>query len=216
MKLFQVTGETDGEVALFRRPGAPSGPGINSPGPGSTLHMPPSSTAADTAFVTLVETHLDSACNLARWLVRDPVLADDVVQDAMLRALKYFPGFRGENARAWVLQIVRNVALTRLQKSPRSDAVEAAEVDLETAELTVAGDPRHEPEATLMREEDQRLVQKLLTALPVELRECLVLRELEELSYKEIARIIDVPIGTVMSRLWRGRKALAEAAAEQA
>ena len=178
--------------------------------------MPPASTA-DSAFVALVETHLESACNLARWLVRDPVLADDVVQDAMLRALKYFPGFRGENARAWVLQIVRNVALTRLQKGSKGVASDVvAEVELETAALFVAGDARQEPEATLMREEDERLVQKLLARLPVELRECLVLREIEELSYKEIARIIDVPVGTVMSRLWRGRKLLAEAAAEHA
>src|SRR5262249_20102339 len=158
--------------------------------------------------VALVETHLDSACNLARWLVRDPVLADDVVQDAMLRALKYFPRFRGDNARAWVLQIVRNVALTRLQKSSRSEASEVAEVELETTALAVAGDARQEPEATLMREEDERLVQRLLARLPVELRECLVLREIEELSYKEIARVVDVPVGTVMSRLWRGRKLL--------
>jgi RNA polymerase sigma-70 factor, ECF subfamily len=177
--------------------------------------MPPHS-AADSAFVALVETHLDSACNLARWLVRDPVLADDVVQDAMLRALKYFPGFRGENARAWVLQIVRNVALTRLQKKSQGAPADVAEVEFETVVLTVAGDARQEPEATVMREEDERLVQKLLARLPVELRECLVLREIEELSYKEIARIIDVPVGTVMSRLWRGRKLLAEAAAEQA
>jgi RNA polymerase sigma-70 factor (ECF subfamily) len=175
--------------------------------------MPPRSTA-DSSFVALVETHLDSACNLARWLVRDPVLADDVVQDAMLRALKYFPGFRGENARAWVLQIVRNVALTRLQRNAQGE--EVTQVELETAALAVAGDARQEPEATLMREQDERLVQKLLARLPVELRECLVLREIEELSYKEIARIVDVPVGTVMSRLWRGRKLLAEAAAEQA
>ncbi len=178
---------------------------------GLPLSMPPRSNA-DSAFVALVETHLDSACNLARWIVRDPVLAEDVVQDAMLRALKYFPGFRGENARAWVLQIVRNVALTRLQKNAQGETA----VRLETEALDVAGDTRLEPEATLMREEDEQLVQKLLGRLPVELRECLVLREIEELSYKEIARIVDVPVGTVMSRLWRGRKLLAEAAAEQA
>src|SRR5690349_24282622 len=99
--------------------------------------MPPTRSIADTAFGALVETHLDSACNLARWLVRDPVLADDVVQDAMVRALKYFPGFRGENARAWVLQIVRNVALTRLQKKAPGEDV--APVELETAALSVAG-----------------------------------------------------------------------------
>ena len=153
-------------------------------------------------FATLAEAHLESAYNLARWLVRDPALADDVVQDAMVRALKYFGGFRGENPRAWLLQIVRNVALTRL----KTHVEVAPAVSLEPHE------PRDEPEATLMRENDARLVQKLLAGLPVELRECLVMRELEELSYKEIARIIDAPIGTVMSRLWRGRKLLAEAA----
>ena len=173
-----------------------------------TRRMPPSH-LTDPDFEALAGEHLDSAYNLARWLVRDPALADDVVQDAMLRALKYFHGFRGENARAWVLQIVRNVALTRLQTG-RPD------VDLEVAALTVPADERQEPEATVIREDDERLVQRLLQALPVELRECLILREIEELSYKEIARIVDAPIGTVMSRLWRGRKLLAQAAAEHA
>jgi RNA polymerase sigma-70 factor (ECF subfamily) len=174
--------------------------------------MPPGSTASD--FATLAETHLDSAYNLARWLVRDSALADDVVQDAMVRALKYFGGFRGENPRAWLLQIVRNVALTKL----KSGAEKSRDVSLEVARgdagaaLQVANEWHDEPEAKLMREDDERLVQRLLASLPVELRECLVMRELEDLSYKEIARIIDAPIGTVMSRLWRGRKLLAEAA----
>jgi RNA polymerase sigma-70 factor (ECF subfamily) len=163
--------------------------------------------AAD--FETLAAEHLDSAYNVARWLVRDPALADDVVQDAMLRALRYFHGFRGENARAWMLQIVRNVALTRL-KGLAESPVSSLET-MPSDEDAVAA-PHEEPEASLMREDDQRLVQKLLATLPLELRECLVLRELEELSYKEIARVIDKPIGTVMSRLWRARKALAEEA----
>jgi RNA polymerase sigma-70 factor (ECF subfamily) len=150
-------------------------------------------------FQELAATHLESAYNLARWLVRDPALADDVVQDAMLRALRYYHGFRGENARAWLLQIVRNVALTRLKRTG--------------AEAPHAAEGGHDgPETALMRQDDQRLLHELLAGLPVDLRECLILREIEELSYKEIARIVDAPIGTVMSRLWRGRKLLVQAA----
>jgi RNA polymerase sigma-70 factor, ECF subfamily len=166
----------------------------------------PSGPASVPDFATLAEAHLGSAYNLARWLVRDAALADDVVQEAMVRALRYFGGFRGENPRAWLLQIVRNVALTRLKGNAELMPAEGYEV------LQTSNDSREGPEATLMRQDDERVLQKLLAALPVELRECLVMRELEELSYKEIARVIDAPIGTVMSRLWRGRKLLAEAA----
>jgi len=160
-------------------------------------------------FQELAATHLESAYNLARWLVRDPALADDVVQDAMLRALRYYHGFRGENARAWLLQIVRNVALTRLKRSGAEPA--ASETDLDSISQTA--EVGHDgPETALIRQDDQRLLHELLAGLPVELRECLILREIEELSYKEIARIVDAPIGTVMSRLWRGRKLLVQAA----
>jgi RNA polymerase sigma factor (sigma-70 family) len=157
-------------------------------------------------FRELAAAHLESAYNLARWLVRDRALADDVVQDAMLRALRYYHGFRGENARAWLLQIVRNVAMTRLKRGGEEAVADAnsAAAALENA---------HEgPETTLMRQDEQRLLHDLLDRLPVELRECLVLREIEELSYKEIARVVGAPIGTVMSRLWRGRRLLVQAA----
>src|SRR5262245_39636512 len=140
-------------------------------------------------FELLIAGHLDSAYSLARWLVRDPALADDVVQDAMLRAFKYFHGFRGGNARAWVLQIVRNVAVTRLKAaadSPVTTSLDAARGEHEEAIPRVSMESSVQPETTLMREEDEQLVQTLLAKLPVELRECLVLRELEELSYKEI------------------------------
>jgi RNA polymerase sigma-70 factor (ECF subfamily) len=156
-------------------------------------------------FRELVAAHLQSAYNLARWLVRDPALADDVVQDAMLRALRYYHGFRGENARAWLLQIVRNVALTRLKRG--SEEAVTDETSAVAAEAAQDG-----PELALIRQDDQRLLRELLGSLPVELRECLILREIEELSYKEIARVIDAPIGTVMSRLWRARKLLVQAA----
>jgi len=164
------------------------------------------------SFAELVREHLDAAYNLARWLVRDPVLADDVVQDAMLKALRYFASFRGDNARAWLLAIVRNAALTRLRadaKAPRSLPPDDAVFDQET---TLVEPVDGGPEALAMREQDERAVNALLETLPVELRECLVLRELEELSYKEIARVIDAPIGTVMSRLWRARRLLTQTA----
>ena len=157
-------------------------------------------------FRELAAAHLESAYNLARWLVRDRALADDVVQDAMLRALRYYHGFRGENARAWLLQIVRNVAMTRLKRGSEEKVGEANSA-------SVAFEVAHDgPETVLMRQEDQRLLHDLLGGLPVELRECLILREIEELSYKEIARVVGAPIGTVMSRLWRGRKLLVLAA----
>jgi RNA polymerase sigma-70 factor (ECF subfamily) len=159
-------------------------------------------------FQELAATHLESAYNLARWLVRDPALADDVVQDAMLRALRYYHGFRGENARAWLLQIVRNVALTRLKRT----GAEAPASEIDTVSASQAEVAHDGPETALIRQDDQRLLHELLAGLPVELSECLILREIEELSYKEIARVVDAPIGTVMSRLWRGRKLLVQAA----
>ena len=157
-------------------------------------------------FRELAAAHLESAYNLARWLVRDRALADDVVQDAMLRALRYYHGFRGENARAWLLQIVRNVAMTRLKRGGEEPVVDANSA---SAALEIAHDG---PETALMRQDEQRLLHDLLDSLPLELRECLILREIEELSYKEIARVVGAPIGTVMSRLWRGRKLLVQAA----
>jgi RNA polymerase sigma-70 factor (ECF subfamily) len=155
--------------------------------------------------------HLDAAYNLARWLVRDPVLAEDVVQDAMLRALTYFRSFRGGSARAWLLQIVRNTAFTRLAEL-RGASVR--EVTLDTGPDSVAlavPDPGEGPEAELAGRQATQALHRALAALPPDLRECLVLRELEECSYKEIARIVGVPIGTVMSRLWRARQALMQA-----
>ena len=165
-------------------------------------------------FATIAATHLDAAYSLARWLTRDAVLAQDVVQDSMVRALTYFKSFRGDNARAWLLQIVRNVALSKLDSQRRTISIDAAdEASNENAQAALI-DTADGPEATLQREQDQTRVTALLQRLPLELRECLILRELEECSYKEIARVIDAPIGTVMSRLWRARQMLVEFAGQ--
>lgn len=158
--------------------------------------------------------HLDAAYNLAHWIMRERTAAEDVVQEAILRALTYFPGYRGDNARAWLLQIVRNVAYAVLQKRRNVTLVSlnAERGDSAAADPEVQlADPGEGPEALALRDSDQRQLQRLLAELPVELRECLVLRELEDFSYKEIAEITQVPIGTVMSRLWRARQLLMKA-----
>jgi RNA polymerase sigma-70 factor (ECF subfamily) len=160
-------------------------------------------------FARLALPHLDAAYNLARWLLRDPVAAEDVVQDAMLRALTYFASFRGTNARAWLLQIVRNAAHDRLAAGARAREVPLMPFDDEDeAPVHEPADPADDPEAALSRRQDRAALGEALAALPVELRECLVLRELEEMSYRDIAQVTGVPVGTVMSRLWRARRAL--------
>ena len=156
-----------------------------------------------TTFEEVVLPHLDSAHNVARWLVRDASLAEDVLQDAMVRALSYYAGFRGDDARAWLLQIVRNVAYTTL--AGRKKRAEEALDEKESLELPDLAD---NPEAALTKIQSLKLLEEKLAALPLELRECLVLRELEGCSYKEIARVTETPIGTVMSRLWRARQSL--------
>lgn len=160
--------------------------------------------------------HLDAAYNLARWLTRDPAAAEDVVQEAMLRALTYYASFRGVNPRAWLLQIVRNAAYASKSLDRGVQLVPIDEPDAPGAvsaeELVSAAD---DPEAALIRARGARRVHEMVAALPVELREPLVLRELEELSYKEIAEITESPIGTVMSRLFRARRLLARAAAAE-
>jgi RNA polymerase sigma factor (sigma-70 family) len=147
--------------------------------------------------------HLDAAYNLARWLTRNGHDAEDLVQAAYLRALKSFGGFRGADGRAWLLAIVRNACYTWLeQKRARGPATAFVE-EIHGVESHVM-----DPEKLLLREEDQRLVRRTVEHLPLELREVLVLRELEGLSYKEIAAIAGIPMGTVMSRLARARERL--------
>lgn len=150
-------------------------------------------------FERVVLPHLDAAHNLARWLVRDPGLAQDVVQDAAVRAISAYPGYRGGDARAWWLRIVRNVAYDMLAARRRMAGVPVDEALADTAAT---------PEAALGQRKSHAELDRTLAALPPELREALVLRELEGLSYKEIAVVTGVPVGTVMSRLWRARQAL--------
>jgi RNA polymerase sigma-70 factor (ECF subfamily) len=148
--------------------------------------------------------HLDAAYNLARWLTRDPGDANDVVQEAMLRALRFFGGFRGGNGKSWLLAIVRNTAFDWM-KANRPAEIAAPSAGDDGGEIENFPDESDDPERALIRAADRQQLDALIEALPAEFRECLVLRELEDLSYKEIAAVIGVPIGTVMSRLARAR-----------
>ena len=159
-------------------------------------------------FERLVLVHLDSAYNLARHLVRDADDAEDVVQEACMRALRHFAGFRGVNGRAWLLAITRNACWTLLQK--RRGRRDDREFD-EAMHSPEVESPA--PEADLARTLARVEVRRAVDALPLAFREAIVLRELEGLSYREIAEIAGVPVGTVMSRLARARAQLARALA---
>ena len=162
-------------------------------------------------FEETVLPHLDAAYNLARWLTRNEHDAQDVVQEAYLRAFRFFSGFRGSDARAWLLTIVRNTCYTwfRQNRSPEL----AADFD-EAVREKESGEP--DPETRQVLKAQTQLVNDAIEKLPIEFREVMVLRELEELSYKEIAAVVGVPIGTVMSRLARARKRLHESLRELA
>jgi len=162
-----------------------------------------------TRFEAVVLPHLDAAYTLARYLTRNAQDAEDVVQDACLRALTYFDGFRGEegtSARAWLLTIVRNTAFSA-RRTERPDAV-ALEFDEALHSGAVA---EQHPEAALLRSGAKESLGRALDGLAPEFREVIVLRELEGLSYKEISDVAGVPVGTVMSRLSRARARLQEA-----
>ncbi len=150
--------------------------------------------------------HLDAAYNLARWLVRNEEDAEDVVQDACLRAVRFIGGYRGGEARAWLLRIVRNSAYDFLQRKRPSELAEEFDETLHVFE----GLERGGVEADLGRAEDNKLLRAALEVLPVQFREVLILRELEGLSYKEISDVMQIPIGTVMSSLARARERLRE------
>ena len=154
-------------------------------------------------FERLVLPHLDAAYNLARWLTRNDHDAEDVVQDACVRAMRYFASFRGEQARPWLLQIVRHTCYSWLQQN-RPSEVNAPGDDGEAWAETPASSA-DEPMTIALRNADRALINRAIAALPTVFREVLVLRELEDLSYREIAHIADIPVGTVMSRLSRAR-----------
>ncbi len=160
------------------------------------LRVPPTSQT----FETLMLPHLDAAHNLARWLLRDGHAAEDAVQEACLRAYRALDRFRGEDGRAWLLTIVRNVCYSRLRQRRREPT--AAEFDDEAHGST--HDPA-EDNARAWHEVKSELLRQALEKLPAEFREVIVLHELEGLAYREIAAVAEIPIGTVMSRLARAR-----------
>lgn len=155
-------------------------------------------------FEAQVLPHLDAAYRFARWLGNSSSDAQDVVQEAMLRAYRGFPGLRGNDVKAWLLAIVRNCHATSYQQLQRRACVPVADRG-DAAELSAIDAARSDPERLAMERDEERTLDRLVAQMTVEHREVLMLREIEELSYREIAAIIGVPIGTVMSRLARAR-----------
>ena len=172
-----------------------------------------SASTKEQRFQSMMLPHLDSAFNLARWLARSHQDAEDIVQEAYLRAFKFFDSFHGEDGRAWLLGIVRNTFYTWYQQIKTQALSTQFEEELHSVQIEDGAATlyaNNNPEAMLIKKDSQRQLQQALETLSVEFREVMVMRELEDLSYKQIAGIIGIPIGTVMSRLGRGRKQLAE------
>jgi RNA polymerase sigma-70 factor (ECF subfamily) len=162
-------------------------------------------------FEQAVMPHLDAAYNLARWLTRNSADADDVVQEAYLRAMRFFDGFRGGDSRAWILKIVRNTCYSWARKSGGEGSREEFDETVHSGEET-----RADAESKLMADEESARVRRALGELPEAFREVLVMREIEGLSYKEIADVMGVPMGTVMSSLSRARQKMREQLTESA
>ena len=156
-------------------------------------------------FEQVVLPHLDAAYNLARWLIRSPADAEDVVQEACLRALRFFDGFRGGDSRAWLLKIVRNTCYSWVKKNRPTELSDEFDETVHSGEILGT-----DAEAKLVSRANSEHVRKALETLPAGFREVLVLREIEELSYKEISDVTGVPMGTVMSSLSRARQRLRE------
>lgn len=160
-------------------------------------------------FERTVLPHLDAAYNLARWLLRNDADADDVTQEACVRAYRFFDSFHGGNAKTWLLTIVRHACYTWLKQhrgEKSTMAFDEQQHSLSSSDAVDGHDPfSASPETLFLQAADRRLLHRCLDGLPLEFREAVVLRELEGQSYKEISAVLDVPIGTVMSRLARGR-----------
>jgi len=165
--------------------------------------------AATSAFEEAVMPHLNAAYNLARWLTRNDQDAEDVVQEAYLRALRFFAGFRGGDGRGWLLAIVRHTCYDWLRQRGAPDSTTAFDED---AYVPDGGDT---PETLLLQQADRDMVRRAIEMLPAAWREVLVLRDLEGMSYREIAGVVGVPVGTVMSRLARARARLQQHLAGQ-
>jgi RNA polymerase sigma factor (sigma-70 family) len=166
-------------------------------------------------FETIALPHLDAAYNLARWLLRNEQAADDVVQEAYLRALRYFGSFHGDNAKPWLLGIVRNACFTWLQDNRGGEQMLEFDEERDSGEQDLAPERSADnPEQLLSRKQDSVALNAAIAGLPGAFREVLILRELEELSYDDIARIVGIPSGTVMSRLSRARALLRAALAK--
>jgi len=159
-------------------------------------------------FESAVMPHLDAAYNLARWLTRNDHDAEDVVQESYMRALRYFDRMKGTEGRPWVLGIVRNTCYTWLEKNRPAELVPLDDMESHPGRDDAALQNAVTPEVVLLQSANRKLVNQALEDLPVVFREVIVMREIEDMTYKEIAAVVAIPIGTVMSRLSRGRELL--------
>jgi RNA polymerase sigma-70 factor (ECF subfamily) len=152
--------------------------------------------------------HLDDVFTLARYLMRNSADADDAVQECYLRALRHFDNYRGPAMKPWLLAILRNVCNAEFARRSKRQAAEYDEAEPTAGQLPIWQEPQASPESVLLREHDGATIRRLVSELPHQFREVIVLREVNELSYQEIAQVAGVPVGTVMSRLARARSML--------